>query len=63
MKSLPVGAEFFQADKRSDMAKPIIAFHRFSEVSKVKGSREQQAFTMNKVTGPSNTNNVRFYYI
>jgi hypothetical protein len=34
MKILPVGAEFFHVEKLPDMAKLIITFHRFSELSK-----------------------------
>ena len=48
-----------------DMTKLIVDFHTFSKVSKKRknGTREEQTFKMNKVTGPNNTNNIQFYCI
>ena len=36
MKIRPVGAELFHADRRTDMAKLIVAFQNFSKVPKKK---------------------------
>ena len=34
MKIRPVGAELFHADGRTDMTKPIVAFHYFTNAPK-----------------------------
>jgi hypothetical protein len=35
MKNLPVGAELFHADGRTDMTKLIVAFHNFANLPKI----------------------------
>ena len=53
MKILLWRADFFHPEKL------IVAFRSFSKVSKKRknGTLEEQAFKMNKVTGPNKTNN------
>jgi hypothetical protein len=48
MKILPVGAEFFNADRRTDMTKLMVAFRSFANPPKDMGSN---AFTHNSFRG------------
>jgi hypothetical protein len=48
MKILPVGAEWFYADertdRRTDMTKLIVAFHNFAKAPKMKDTLEQLVY-------------------